>query len=239
MPAPLIGVTTGSTPTSHGDPQIAVPDAYTQAIHLVGGLPYPIPNTLSPAELDELLPLLSGLLFTGGGDLDPGRYAAPPHPLVKGVNPARDATELHLLTRAVERRLPFLGVCRGQQLINVGLGGTLYADIASQFGEQIRHDCFPDFPHDHRAHATRLSGDTHLRAILGPNDIEVNSQHHQAVRDLASGLVASAHAPDGIIEAIELPGHPFGLAVQWHPEHLLADAGMAALFAALIAAARF
>lgn len=237
MPSPLIGVTTSTLTSSRGEPQLSLHNAYTHAICQAGGIPAPISNHLSPAILDDLFGRLSGLLFSGGGDINPSRYGSLPHPLVSEVDPARDATELHLLNRAVESDLPFLGICRGLQLVNVGLGGTLFEDVPSQYGAQIPHNCTEGFPLDHPAHTVSIEGSTSLALILGQATLNVNSHHHQAIRRLAPGLVASACSPDGIIEAIELPGRGFALAVQWHPEHLLSHPGMATLFSKLVAAA--
>jgi putative glutamine amidotransferase len=134
-------------------------------------------------------------------------------------------------------RIPFLGICRGIQVINVALGGTLYADIAGQFSEEIRHDCYPDLDRDQPAHDVAIAPGSRLAQVLGMTRVATNSMHHQAVRQLAPGLVATAYAPDGLLEAFEIPEHAFGLAVQWHPECMPDSPPMQLLFRAFAEAA--
>jgi putative glutamine amidotransferase len=196
-----------------------------------------IPLGLSPELLENLLARLDGILFTGGGDIDPAFYGAAPHPRVGDVDLDRDGVELYLLEKAVSQEVPFLGICRGLQLINVGLGGTLYTDITAQRAGALRHDYYPDYPRDYLAHTVDVRTDSRLTGILGNSPVEVNSLHHQGIDRLAPDLVQVASAPDGIVEAVELPDHPFGLAVQWHPEWLGAHAPMRALFEAFVQAA--
>jgi putative glutamine amidotransferase len=139
---------------------------------------------------------------------------------------------------AVERNLPFLGICRGCQVINVALGGTLFTDIEAQKPDALKHDWFPHHPRDHRPHALQVEPGSLLSGLLGADNPQVNSLHHQGIDLLAPALKASAHAPDSLVEALELPGHPFGLGVQWHPEWLPDDPTMRALFEGLIQSAR-
>jgi putative glutamine amidotransferase len=179
---------------------------------------------------------LDGLLFSGGGDLDPATYGAPPHRLVAGVDLQRDAAELALARWASVEGRPLFGICRGLQVLNVALGGSLYADV-SQHPGAIRHTYSPGFPTDLRPHDVRVEPGTCLADLLGAPRVAVNSLHHQASQSLAPGLVAAAFAPDGLVEAVELPGHPFALAVQWHPECLPGAPEMQRLFAAFVAAA--
>jgi len=237
VPYPLIGITTARRPHTEVRSQIVVTEAYVQAIAVNGGCPVMIPLGLSSQLLDDLLERLDGILFTGGGDIDPAFYGAAPHPSVGDVDPDRDGVELHLLEKAVGRGVPFLGICRGLQLINVGLGGSLYTDIAAQHLKAMRHDYYPDFPRDYLAHPVYVHAGSRLAGILENSHVEVNSLHHQGIDQLATGLLSTASAPDGIVEAVELPGHPFGLAVQWHPEWLGAFAPMRALFLAFVNAA--
>jgi putative glutamine amidotransferase len=199
-------------------------------------LPVVIPLGLEPGTLAALLARLDGVLLAGGGDMDPARYGADPIPAVAGVDPARDEMETAVVQLAVAQSRPLFGICRGAQVLNVALGGTLYRDISEHPGAQ-RHTYYPDLPLDLRAHPVQVEEDSRLAQALGQPLVEVNSLHHQAVRDLAPGLRAVAHAPDGLVEAIELPGHPFALAVQWHPECLPAAPEMRRLFAAFVAAA--
>jgi putative glutamine amidotransferase len=180
---------------------------------------------------------LDGILFTGGGDLDPGSYRSEPHPSVDGVDPDRDRVELQLFDATVKAGIPFLGVCRGLQLVNVGLGGTLYEDILDQRPEAIRHNYHPHWPRTYLAHPVQIEAGSRLEDILGRPSAQVNSLHHQGIRQLAPGLTPTAHAPDGLIEAVELPEYRFGLAVQWHPEWLPPEAAMDELFEAFTSAA--
>ncbi|MES0361817.1 MAG: gamma-glutamyl-gamma-aminobutyrate hydrolase family protein [Anaerolineales bacterium] len=238
MSYPVIGVTTMRRKNSAGMTLASLAEAYVDALTQAGACPVLIPNALPEAALDELLPRLDGVLFTGGGDIETTYYQEQVHPKVSGVEPDRDRLEIILLKKVVQESKPFLGICRGLQLINVGLGGSLYTDIADQVPGAAKHDYYPDWKRDHLAHPVEVNQDTRLADILGGSEVEVNSLHHQAVRQLAPGLVATASSPDGIIEALELVDHPFGLAVQWHPEWLTAHAAMRALFKAFSDSAR-
>jgi putative glutamine amidotransferase len=238
MTYPVIGVTTMRRENSAGMTLASLAEAYVDVLIQAGACPVMIPNALSEAALVGLLSRLDGVLFTGGGDIETIYYQEEAHPKVSGVEPDRDRLEINLLKRVVLDGKPFLGICRGLQLINVGLGGSLFADIADQVPGADKHDYYPDWKRDHLAHPIEVDQDARLAGILGGSVVEVNSLHHQAVRQLAPDLVLTASSPDGIVEAIELPDHPFGLAVQWHPEWLTAHAPMRALFNAFSDAAR-
>ncbi len=238
MTYPVIGVTTMRRENSVGMILASLAEAYVDALTQAGACPVLIPNALPEAVLEELLQRLDGVLFTGGGDIETSYYQEQAHPKVSGVEPDRDRLEVILLKRVVQEGKPFLGICRGLQLINIGLGGSLYADIADQVPGAAKHDYYPNWKRDHLAHPVAVDPDSRLAGILGGSVVEVNSLHHQAVRQLAPDLVLTASSPDGIVEAVELPDHPFGLAVQWHPEWLTAHAPMRALFKAFSDAAR-
>jgi putative glutamine amidotransferase len=238
MTYPVIGVTTMRRENSAGMSLVSLAEAYVEALTQAGACPVLIPNALSEAALDGLLSRLDGVLFTGGGDIETNHYQAVAHPKVSGVEPARDQLEINLLKRVVSHGKPFLGICRGLQLINVALGGTLYADIADQVPGADKHDYYPGWERDYLAHSVSVDQETRLAGILGESVVDVNSFHHQAVRQLAPDLVPTAYSPDGIMEACELPDHPFGLAVQWHPEWLTADAPMRGLFQVFVEACR-
>jgi putative glutamine amidotransferase len=239
MTAPLIGLTTYRFLNKPGAQHNAIAEAYTQAVQNAGGIPVLIPLGLAETTLDDLLSRLDGILFTGGGDVQPERYGSHPHPLVDGIDLDRDQLEIHLLQSAVARDLPFLGICRGLQVINVALGGTLYEDILDQRPGGLRHQYGPEYPRNYLAHAIELRSEGRLAQALVETVSRVNSLHHQGVDRLAEGLLPTAWAPDGIVEAFELPAHPFGLAVQWHPEALQEHAPMRALFRAFVKAAAF
>jgi putative glutamine amidotransferase len=237
MSVPIIGLTASRRESPGGASLVTVAEAYTQALIQAGACPVVIPPGLADRALEALLARLDGLLFTGGGDIQPESYGAGPHPKIYEVDSQRDELELHLLGQAIDQGKPFLGICRGLQVVNVGLGGTLYTDIAEQNPAALKHDYYPDWPRHHLAHPVRLEPGSRLARILGGTEQLVNSLHHQAVRQLAPGLRALGYAPDGLVEACELPGHPFGLAVQWHPECLTEHAASRALFQALVEAA--
>ncbi len=236
MKIPLIGVTTSRLQTKYGFPAHAVGEMYVQSLANAGAAPLLIPLNLPEEHLEAILASLDGLLFTGGGDIHPTRYGAPEDGLSNSIDEDRDRVELYLFRRVVEDKLPFLGICRGFQLVNVGLGGTLFADILAQRPAASRHDYFPEFPRDLLAHGVTLAPGSRLRAILETDEVQVNSMHHQGLNDLAPGLTASATAEDGLVEGLELDDYPFGVAVQWHPEWLQAYGPMRNLFKVFVTA---
>ena len=238
MSTPLIGISTGriTDPNIQRD-QVAAPSSYLRAVIAAGGVPLLIPPRLTREQLGKTLARLDGLVLIGGGDLDPALFNGKPHPRVYDIDPERDFLDLTLARLAAESGLPFLGICRGIQVVNVALGGTLYTDIGDHLSGALRHDWYPNIPRGHLAHSVRVAAGSRLGGILGGTDFGVNSLHHQGVERTAPGLRATAWAPDGLVEAVELERHPFGLAVQWHPEWLQEHAPQRALFSALVAAA--
>ncbi|GAB4398201.1 MAG: gamma-glutamyl-gamma-aminobutyrate hydrolase family protein [Anaerolineales bacterium] len=223
MSLPIIGITTRKGFTKANLPSISIQRAYTDSILRAGGAPLLIPSDLPEAGWRVVFDRLAGILFTGGGDIAVQRYGGEFYPKVAGVDEARDETELGLARLAAERGKPFLGICRGLQVLNVALGGTLYADIPAQVKKALVHNApgGDGVPARTRLmHPVSVSANSRLAKILGVESLNVNSLHHQGVERLAAGLTAAAFAPDGIIEAVEIPGHPFGLAVQFHPEWL-------------------
>lgn len=238
MTKPCILVT-GSTciHATYGMPMSALGQRYLDALRSAGAEPLILPPDTPPEDAASLLARADGVLLSGGGDLDPARYGGRPHPKVYDVHPQRDALELTLARLAVERSMPLLGICRGIQVLNVALGGTLYEDLATQKPHALPHRRDPRNERTLLAHEVTVEPESRLAAILGVTRLPVNSLHHQGIRDLAPGLRATAHAPDGLVEGVEVPGHPFALAVQWHPEWLYdADPRMAALFRAFVTA---
>jgi len=218
---------------------LAVQAPYVDAIQQAGGAPVLIPLRMSAGALAALAARLDGLLLPGGVDIEPVRYGAPRHPKVKRVDPQQDETELILTRWALAHDLPILAICRGAQLLNVAAGGALWQDIPSECLACLQHNRFhPPYPLDETAHPVEIKADSRLSALLGACQIGVNSRHHQALRDLGSGLVITAHAPDGIIEGIEAPGRRFVVAVQWHPENLCdVQPAMRSLFHGFVEAA--
>jgi putative glutamine amidotransferase len=208
-----------------------IADAVTRA----GGTPVPIAPQQDEAALRAHFAQLDGLILSGGGDVDPAAYGATPIPAVGGVDGTRDWTEMTLARWALEERKPLFGICRGLQLLNVALGGTLYQDM-SEYDEALPHRLYPDLPFDLLAHPVAVTPGSLLAQVLGTDTVEVNSLHHQACATLAPAVIVTARAPDGMVEALEVPGHPFALAVQWHPEALPESRETAQLFRALVVA---
>ena len=215
---------------------------YRQAVLHVGGEVRVLQPGADVADVAEVLAAIDGVLLSGGEDLAPARYGERPHPSVVDVNLERDAFEIALIEGARTKRLPIFAICRGIQVLNVACGGSLYQDIAAQVPAAIKHDFTARQGHLDRAgspHDVTVKAGTRLAAILGTHVVPVNSIHHQAVKELGSGLIASAFAPDGVVEALERSSHPFALAVQWHPEDLVdAQPVMGRLFEAFVEASR-
>ena len=235
MPAPLIGLTAHAPSAPDRDSLDALLAMIVAGVERAGGLPVLIPPDLGAATALALLARLDGLLLSGGGDIDPANYGADEHPTLGGVNPARDQLELALARQAIAAAQPFFGICRGAQLLNVALGGTLYRDMG-EHAEAQRHRFYPNHPYDLRPHTVEVVAGSLLAQTVGMSALTVNSLHHQACRDVAPGLLVTARAADGVVEALEVAGHPFALAVQWHPEALPNAPEMQRLFAAFVAA---
>lgn len=211
---------------------------YDAAVRRAGGTPRPLDvATDSPADVVRAV---DGVLLTGGDDVDPALYGEAPHHTFGVAEPGRDAFEIELIQRALEADLPVLAICRGLQVLNVALGGTLVQDIPSEAGPHLQHDT--EGPSTVLAHPIRVAPGSRLAGLVASPSGEpgpaVNSRHHQAIRVLGRGLVATAVAPDGVIEAVEAPGRSFCLAVQWHPENFHRTGEFDALFDGFIAACR-
>lgn len=240
---PLIGVTTDFTAGDREDREDREPTyflraRYVRAIEDLGGVPLILPLSAEPSLRRQLLNKLDGLLLTGSGpDLPPRLYGERQRYRYRVMSPQRYEFELELVRLAAGAGLPVLGICGGMQAINVALGGSLVQDIASQVPSALPHRA--PGPATRPAHAVHVAPRSLLRRIVHRAQIRVNSSHHQSVRDVAPPLVASAVAPDGIIEAIEAPRHRFLLGVQWHPECVYdRDEIQRRLFQAFLKAAR-
>lgn len=223
MGKPLIGIVCGPHfECDNSNVFYGLYPAYSKSVEMAGGLPVMVMPTLPVESLRAIYERLDGVLMAGGGDIDPAAYGMSEDSLVSEVDTARDSAEFQMTRWAVEDNKPLLGICRGCQVANVALGGTLYRDIKAEYPgyDGIRHDNWGKFPRNHRAHTVSVKSDSHLAAALGVPTVPVNSLHHQALRDVAPSLVVTASAPDGVIEAVELPDKRFFVAVQWHPEEL-------------------
>ena len=214
MSLPLIGLTTYGRDDNN---RFSLPAPYVDAVRRAGGVPLLLPP--GESHQDELFDMLDGLILTGGGDLDPALYGGAAHPTIYMVDPERDRSEIALVKQSLASGLPTFGICRGSQVINVALGGTLVAHLPDRVGEAVPHRLPPREP---TAHPVKVESESRLAEMLSRTEFDAPSWHHQAVLRLASGLRAVAAAPDGTIEAVEMPGHPWLIGVQWHPE-LAAD----------------
>lgn len=235
-PYPVIGLTSTLSTNASGSPVCQVGQAYVRAIQKAGGIPLVIPLGIDQEQIKALVSRLDGLLLTGGGDIDPETFKGASHPKVYGIYPERDALEFFLLEAALAANKPFLAICRGIQVLNVAFGGDLYTHIQDQVENSLKHDWFPKFPRDKMAHTVRLIPGSKLHRIFGMDEIRVNSLHHQGIKTVGDSLKATAFAPDGLVEGLEVDGTGFALGVQWHPECLPEDEKMANLFKAFIAA---
>jgi len=210
---------------------------YVKSVEQAGGLAVLLPPG-SAVDAAPLLARLDGLLLSGGADVDPALYGQAPHPGLGRVVRERDEFELALCREALQRDVPILAICRGQQVLNVATGGTLIQDIPSLVSGAVDHD--PQAERWDAVHDVELLQGSRLRAILGRERVAVNSFHHQAADALGAGLVASAHSiPDRVVEGVEDPGRRFVLGVQWHPEAFWREPhAFGPLFGALVEAAR-
>ena len=199
---------------------------YVEAVAEAGGVPVVLPPVAGARAPQDLLDGMDGLLLSGGSDLDPGYYGEEPVPELGVTIPERDAFEIALLEHALRRKIPIFGICRGMQILNVALGGTLYQDLPSQMDHMVLLGHRQETPRWQPTHEVEVDGGSKIAEILGTDELKVNSYHHQAMKDLASGLVAVACSPDGVIEAIESSdlSKRWMMGVQWHAE-AMRDAG--------------
>jgi len=214
-------------------PWYALRENYMDALRRAGGLAVALPH--EPRDAGAYLERLDGLVVTGGHfDVDPSLFGDAKRHASVITKERRTAFEMALTRAAVENDLPVLGICGGQQLLNVALGGTLIQHIPDAVADALAHE--QPNPRDQPGHAVAIAADTLLRRIVGTDSMAVNSAHHQAVREVAPGLIANAVAPDGVIEGIEDPSRRFCIGIQWHPEFEIGD-GDVRIFAAFVAAA--
>jgi len=232
---PRIGISVNFEDLGKGRNGMYIGADYTDGVYEAGGLAVVLPFTVDEDVIEEIADDLDGLLLTGGVDVDPAYFGAEPLPGLGEVTPVRDRMEALLIRAMMARKKPILGICRGVQIMNAVLGGTLYQDLPREWKGQLQHA--QKAPRQHMAHAVEVVGGTRLAAIYEDQTVPVNTFHHQAVAKVAPGFVACAHSSDGLVEAIEKPGDPFVLGVQWHPENLWrVHAGHRRLFAQFVEA---
>jgi len=222
---PVVGITTYLTPAAWGAWELEaalVPADYVRAITRADGTPLLVPPG---ADIATTLEVVDGLVFTGGSDLDPALYDQPPHPETNGVVRERDDFELALMQAALERDVPMLAICRGSQVLNIALGGTLEQHVP----DRVRSDVHKQTPGAFAEHEVEVLPGTRLAPLLGDHH-DVKSHHHQGFDELGTGLREAARAPDGTVEALEDPARRFAVGVLWHPE----AGDDAALFQALV-----
>jgi putative glutamine amidotransferase len=241
---PVVGVVTQTLEAIPGQlpPCWIMGQRYVNALRSVGAVPWVIPLLPDdPDTLEEIFQRLDAVFLTGGVDVDPSRYGETKQEFCGATDPARDAVELFYVRRALAEHKPVFAVCRGIQIVNVACGGSLYQDVTRQVPEAIKHDYFPTRENPSRnylAHEVAVRPGSRLGGILGSERLRVNSMHHQAIKELAPGLVASAFAPDGVIEGVEGTNGHYLVAVQWHPEELAdTDPAQRRLFTTFIDAA--
>lgn len=223
---PLIAVTTQTLQAIDGIPDglphsVVMNQRYYYAISLVGAVPILVPLLDDDEDtLREIFDRVDGVLVPGGVDMDPATYGEEPHERLGRVDPARDRTELAFARWCIEDKKPFLGLCRGAQVLNVAAGGSLWQDLDAQYEGAIKHDYFPTygFERDHLAHEVTVTRGSRLRHAMEIERFAVNSMHHQGLKTIGRGLAATAVAPDGLVEAVELDDDAFVVGVQWHPE---------------------
>jgi putative glutamine amidotransferase len=219
---PYIGITCGTFyDRDWCPPSLGHRKTYIDAVVAAGGAPFLIPPIEDLEALRSLYERIDGLLLSGGGDIQPHYYGEQPHPMLGNVDPTRDFAEIPLARWAMEDGKPVLGICRGAQVINVALGGSLYQDITAQLESDLQHDLsYARQDWTYLAHDLELAPDSHLAELFGTTHFATNSLHHQSLKTIAPGLHPVGWAPDGVVEAIEGNNGHFLIGVQCHPEAL-------------------
>ena len=234
---PLVGLPTLAIPPGPKPPRFGINQSYVRALVAAGCAPVLIPLIDDQDRLRAVYERLDGILFPGGADVAPSEYGEEPIDNLNVIEAPRDRTELTLARWAFDDDLPTLGICRGQQLLNVALGGTLYQDLRHQGVTQVEHSDADGRARSALVHRVRLDPDSRLAQLIDETSLDVNSLHHQAVKSVAAGLRITGKSDDGVIEAIESPERRFFVAVQWHPEEIDALPWVQRLFAGFARAA--
>lgn len=243
---PIIGTATQTLDPIPGQTPMCwiMGQRYIHVLVREGCVPWPIPLLMGDlATLRAIYDRLDGVFLTGGVDVDPANYDEEKEPVCGRTDPPRDWTEIQLIRWCLEDHKPLLGVCRGVQVMNVAVGGSLYQDVTAQRAGSLKHDYFPNpnnnFTRDMLIHSVRVEPDTRLGRMMQAREVAVNSMHHQGIKRLGQGLIASAWSPDGLIEGVEGTNGSFLVGVQWHPEELTESSPpMRRLFTEFIDAAR-
>jgi putative glutamine amidotransferase len=233
MTKPIIGIGADVHVTPGKRDRAFAYTTYVDALRAAGALPVVLPP--QPENALQILETLDGLVLAGGFDCDPSVYGEEPHPTVEPMDTRRQENDLALAGAARQLGVPTLGICLGLQVMNVAAGGSLVQDIDSQIGTPIRHASEPE---NRVRHDVTIQPGTRLGSILRELHMNVNSSHHQAIRNVAEGFRVTAQAPDGIVEGLEDPQLPFYVGVQWHPEDMPGENSASRLFAAFVEAAR-
>lgn len=216
----VVGITCCTTrPTEEKPPRQWLNRSYVWAVENAGAAPVILPVTADKELISRYLGIVDGLILSGGDDLAPGLFGEAPHPALGAVDPDRDSMELDITREALDADVPIFAICRGIQVLNVAMGGTLFQDLPTQHPSDISHrQSEAMLARQEFSHSITISHDSRLRSIVRCNEMKTNSFHHQAVRAPAAGLAVTAVAEDGVIEAAEAPDHRYVLAVQFHPE---------------------
>jgi putative glutamine amidotransferase len=226
---PLIGITTYSKNDAES---YYLPGQYVEAVRNAGGVPVLLPS--GESQVNQILRVVDGLLFAGGGDIDPAVYGGSSHPTISRVDRVRDNFEIALATNIMNMAIPVLGICRGFQILTITTGGKLVAHIPDEYGGKIIHKAENG---KSVKHPVRVMPDSRLAKIIGGHELQVESMHHQAAHTVTAEWRIAGNSEDGVIEAIEHKKHPWMIAVLWHPEISLKDSHNQKIFRAFVHAA--
>jgi putative glutamine amidotransferase len=237
MAAPVVGLPTLAIPAGPKPARFGINQSYVRALVAAGCAPVLIPLLDDEDRLRTIYERLDAIVFPGGADVEPREYGEEPIDNLNVVESERDKVELRLARWAFDDDLPTLGICRGQQLLNVALGGTLYQDLQRQQVTTVEHSDTDGRARNKMIHRVRLDPDSRLAQLIDETDVAVNSLHHQAVKEVAATLRITGKSDDGVIEAVEAPDRRFLIAVQWHPEEFAEEPWVRRLFGAFVEAA--